>query len=140
MKHGRILIIAVIMIACIASVLCFSGVLGRKPFKKLAAEDIAAAEMYIIPPETTCTLDVEQTKELLNLLSEVRIYQRDDAWHEYNGQFVQFTLTMTDGSTVLVQVYNPFFIIDGVGYRTAYEPCEALNAFANQIAGTRFAE
>jgi hypothetical protein len=29
--------------------------------------------------------------------------------------------------------YNPFFIIDAVGYRTKYEPCEKLNLWANEL-------
>ena len=44
-----------------------------------------------------------------------------------------FTLHMTDGSTTDVMAYNPFLVIDGVGYRTKYEPCEALSRYANQL-------
>jgi hypothetical protein len=29
--------------------------------------------------------------------------------------------------------YNPFFIIDAVGYRTKYEPCEKLNSWVNEL-------
>ena len=29
--------------------------------------------------------------------------------------------------------YNPFLVIDGVGYKTKYEPCEALNHYANRL-------
>ena len=29
--------------------------------------------------------------------------------------------------------YNPFFVIDGVGYKTKYEPCQALSAYANRL-------
>jgi len=140
MKYKGIFIIAAIAIVCVAVGLYCWGVFGKSPFRKLAIEDISAVEMSVMPPQTTCTLDEAQIKELTNLLREVRIYQRDDAWKESFGQFVQFALTMSDGSSKTVQAYNPFFIIDGVGYRTDYEPCEALNAFANQVAGTRFAD
>lgn len=34
---------------------------------------------------------------------------------------------MADGTQTEVMVYNPFLVIDGVGYKTKYEPCEALN-------------
>ena len=43
------------------------------------------------------------------------------------------TLTLTDGTIREVGAYNPFLIIDGRGWRTAYEPCEALNAFGNRL-------
>ena len=42
-------------------------------------------------------------------------------------------LTLTDGTTREVSAYNPFLIIDGRGWRTTYEPCEALNAFGNRL-------
>ena len=44
-----------------------------------------------------------------------------------------FTLTMADGSTEEIIAYNPFVIINGVGYRTKYEPCEKLSQFANTL-------
>lgn len=40
---------------------------------------------------------------------------------------------MADGTQTNMMAYNPFFVIDGVGYRTEYEPCEALNAYANGL-------
>ena len=30
-------------------------------------------------------------------------------------------------------LYNPFIIIDGIGYKCKYEPCEALNHYANEL-------
>ena len=29
--------------------------------------------------------------------------------------------------------FNPFIIIDGIGYKCKYEPCEALNNYANRL-------
>ena len=40
---------------------------------------------------------------------------------------------MTDGTQTEVMAYNPFLVIDGIGYKTKYEPCEALNSYANQL-------
>ena len=61
------------------------------------------------------------------------IYQKDDSYTEYAGQGVTYTLTMTDGTQTTVMAYNPFLVIDGVGYRTKYQPCEALNGYANRL-------
>ena len=33
----------------------------------------------------------------------------------------------------IFKLYNPFLIIDGVGYKTKYEPCQALNSYANEL-------
>lgn len=46
-----------------------------------------------------------------------------------------FTITMTDGTKRSIMGYNPFVVIDGVGYRTKQEPCEQLNCFANELLG-----
>ena len=81
----------------------------------------------------TTMLEIPDTAELAEYLSQVVIYDRDDSYTEYAGQGVVFTLHMTDGSTTDVMAYNPFLVIDGVGYRTKYEPCEALSRYANQL-------
>ena len=49
------------------------------------------------------------------------------------GQAVIFTLSLADGSQVEIIAYNPFIIIDGIGYKCKYEPCEALNHYANEL-------
>lgn len=40
---------------------------------------------------------------------------------------------MSDGTQTSIMAYNPFLVIDGTGYRTKYEPCEALNSYANRL-------
>ena len=71
--------------------------------------------------------------ELAELLQAQVVYRRDGSYTEYDGQAVTFTLELTGGATRQVTAYNPFLIIDGVGYRCKYEPCEALNRYANRL-------
>ena len=59
------------------------------------------------------------------------------AAHSPSNKAVLFTVIFTDGTVTDVTAYNPFLIIDGTGYRTAYEPCEALNRFANELLRQR---
>lgn len=40
---------------------------------------------------------------------------------------------MSDDTQITATVFTPFVIIDGVGYRAKYEPCEALNSYANRL-------
>ena len=72
-----------------------------------------------------------------DLLADVRITRPDQSYSEYAGQTVLFTVTMADGTAANVTAYNPFLIIDGTGWRTAYAPCEALNRFANELLRER---
>lgn len=104
---------------------------GRKPYRDLTGDDIASATVQLIPPDTT--LLVEDTDALAALLRDVVIYDEDASYTEYAGQAVIFTLTMADGSQTTIMAYNPFLVIDGVGYQTKYAPCEALNAYANRL-------
>ena len=99
---------------------------GRRPFRGLEAADIAAATVLVGPPDVT-----------LDLLADVRITRPDQSYSEYAGQTVLFTVTMADGTAANVTAYNPFLIIDGTGWRTAYAPCEALNRFANELLRER---
>lgn len=125
---------ALVLCAVLGVVFC-SGMLGHKPYRSLSGAGISSATVRLIPPDTT--LVIEDTNALAELLQDVIIYQKDDSYTEYSGQGVIFTLTMSDGSQTSVMAYNPFLVIDGVGYRTKYEPCEALNHYANQLLSER---
>ena len=105
--------------------------MGRRPFQDLDPGSIAAASVQLIPPDET--LPVPDTGELAKLLQSQVVYRRDNSFTEYAGQAVIFTLEPTDGTTRQVMAYNPFLVIDGVGYRCEYQPCEALNQYANDL-------
>jgi len=86
------------------------------------------------PDEKFNITDGQVTAELVDLLNDVTISEKDDSYKDYDGQWVEFELTMTDGSSKTVVAYNPFIIIDGIGYKTEYEPCEKLNVFGNDLS------
>lgn len=110
---------------------------GRRPFRGLEAADIAAASVTLMPPDVTLELDAGEIETLAELLGDLRITRPDQSYTEYAGQAVQFAVTFADGTETEVMEYNPFLILDGTGYRTAYEPCEALNSFANELLRER---
>ena len=121
------------VIICVAAVICIVGIhfIGRKPFKNLKSSDIASATVHLEPPNETIV--ITNVSELTADLNEVVIYNRDQSYHNYVGQAVTFTLTMSDGTQMKVMAYNPFIVIDGTGYKTKYEPCEKLNQYANRL-------
>ena len=106
---------------------------GYRPFRNLEAADIQSASVELLPPDVTFPLDRDEIAILASLLREIRVTRRDDSYTKYGGQMVRFTLTLTNGSTTAATACNPFLILDGQGWRTAYEPCEALNAFGNRL-------
>lgn len=126
-KIGVLFGAAAVLLA--GAVVLLSG--GRKPFRDLEASDIAAAAVHLTPPDRT--VQIPELKELASYLEDVVIYREDGSFREYTGQGVTFCLTMSDGTQTEVMAYNPFLVIDGVGYRTKYEPCEALNQYANSL-------
>lgn len=132
MKRGKRWFIALLCLAVIVGGILAAFVMaGRRPYKDLTAADIQSATVLLTPPDTT--LEIPDTGELAEYLSQVVIYDRDDSYTEYAGQGALFTLQLADGSTTDIMAYNPFLVIDGVGYRTKYEPCEALNRYANGL-------
>ena len=104
---------------------------GTKPYQDLATTDISSATVLLQPPDKT--LQVEEPDRLIALLRDVVIYEEDNSYTEYAGQAVTIQLTMSDGTQTSITEYNPFLIIDGIGYRTEYEPCEELNRYANEL-------
>ena len=106
---------------------------GTRPFRDLTAGDIQSVKLELYPPDVEFTLTREEIEELAPLLNGVVVYQRDDSYREYDGQACLFTLTLADGSRIAVEAYNPFLIVDGVGRRCEYGPCEALSHFANTL-------
>ena len=129
MKKKGIIILATCVLSVIMIAFIVSG--GKKPYKDLDATQIASATVRLTPPDKT--VQIVDTKELVEYLKNVVIYSEDNSYTEYVGQGVLFTLTMTDGTQTEIIAYNPFLIIDGVGYKTDYEPCEALNNYANKL-------
>lgn len=102
-----------------------------KPFEDLNASDIAWATVQLTPPDKT--IQIVETDELAALLRDVAIYEKDNSYRDYCGQAATFSLMMADGSYTRIMAYNPFLVIDGVGYRAEYEPCESLNQYANEL-------
>ena len=116
----------------IIAFLVFPRVIGKKPFADLRAEDIANVSVQLLPPDET--VEIADYTELVNALNEVVTYGKDASYKEYSGQAVIYTITMNDGTEITVNAYNPFIIIDGIGYKTKYEPCERLSQIANELA------
>ena len=128
MKRRRFLLLAGILVALAASAALLPL---RRPFRDLP--EITAATVELLPPGDTISLSAAEIDTLTELLGDVRVSRRDGSYTEYEGQAVIFTLTLTDGTVTEVNVYSPFLILDGVGYRASHKPCQALSAFGNQL-------
>ena len=124
-------VLAMFAIVICAAVIGSGSVTGTWPFKGLDSGDIAFASVTLSPPGRT--IEVSDTDELAQLLGNAIVYGRDDSCNEYTGQGVTYTITLTDGSVLDVTAYNPFLIIGSAGYRTKYEPCDALSSYANDL-------
>ena len=104
---------------------------GKKPFLTLDASQIASASVQLTPPDKT--LSIPDTEVLTKYLKEIVIYGKDNSYSEYCGQSVIVTIIKTDGTKVEFMTNNSLAMINGVGYRCKYEPCEALGSYANQL-------
>lgn len=131
MKKRMNLIVLICILSVVVIIIGFAVAGGRKPYKDLDSSQIVSAVVRLIPPDET--IQITEITELANLLKDVVIYNEDNSYTEYCGQGVTFTLTMTDGTQTSIMAYNPFLVIDGVGYKTKYEPCEALSHYANML-------
>ncbi len=130
MKKKYLYLLAGCIVIILVTVLLWSG-RGRRPFKDLEPAQIASAQVHLGPPDEI--IEITEIKELADYLNQVVVYRADDSYTRYAGQTCTFTITKTDGTLLSVTAFNPFVIIDGVGYRCKYEPCEALNQYANRL-------
>lgn len=110
---------------------------GTRPFARLEGTELRAASLCLSPPDVTLELTEAEREELAGLLQKAVIHRRDDRWREYAGQGVTFTLEFADGTVRTVTAFSPFLIVDGVGYRAEYAPCEALSQFGTRILSGR---
>lgn len=131
MKRKRIWIFVLSILAAAVVLTAFFACGGRKPYKNLDPDQIQSATVRLIPPDKT--IPITEMTELADLLRDTVIYGEDNSYTEYSGQGVVFILQMRDGTQTSIIAYNPFLVIDGVGYRTKYEPCEALSTYANRL-------
>lgn len=132
MRRKTFFAAAGICLALAILLLClFPELSGRRPFKDMDGADILSATVELMPPDVE--LEVSDTEKLAELLRQVVIYRQDDSYRDYAGQAAVFTLSMDDGTVVEITEYTPFVIIDGVGYKAKYEPCQALNSYANAL-------
>jgi len=130
MKKRTIIIIVVLVIILVCFSLWFA-LSGHRPFKDLKTADVVSVSVELLPPDAV--IQIVEIQELVSYLNDVVIYNKDNSYTEYNGQTVIFMLNLSDGSQMQVQAYNPFVIINGIGYKCKYEPCEALNSYANRL-------
>lgn len=133
----KVLITALCALLLAGGVLAKLYLIGEKPLRNLDSAEVTAATVELYPPDATLELTQEEINELVPILNRVVSYQRDDSYVDYCGQAVIYTLTRTDGTQLRVQAYNPFLVVDGVGYRTKYGPCEELNQLGNDILRER---
>lgn len=90
-----------------------------------------SAQVQLTPPDKT--IQITDIDELVSYLNELVIYNEDNSYTEYMGQGVVVTLTLSDGTQMEITESNPFVIINGIGYKAKYEPCEELNHYANRL-------
>lgn len=131
MRKRTMVISLICILLAVLTMIIFVFASGRKPYKDLEAAQIVSATVQLPPPGKT--IQITETKELVDLLKDVVIYNKDNSYTDYSGQGVTFTLVMIDGTQTSIMEYNPFLVIDGASYKTKYEPCEALNHYANRL-------
>lgn len=129
-KKTLLILVNIVAIIVIIAVIVFAA-LVRKPFKSLSADEITSATVHLSPPDKT--IEITDLDKLCGYLRDVVIYNKDNSYTDYMGQGVVFTLEMNDGTQKEVMAYNPFVVIDGVGYKTKYQPCDALSSYANSL-------
>lgn len=123
--------VAVACILLLGIIVYLSAAIGKKPYEDLNVSEVLSAAVRLVPPDKT--VEIVELEELTGYLNDIIIYNKDNSYTKYAGQGVIFTLTMADGTQTEIMAYGSFLVIDGIGYKTEYEPSEALNNYANRL-------
>ncbi len=137
MKRKHMIIFLITIAILIIGLYAFKVSLGNRPFKDLSISEVSEVSVQLFPPDETFELKSSEIAKFINILQTVVTYQQDDSYKDYSGQAVVFTIKKTDGTQIVVNAYNPFIIINNIGYKTKYEPCQELNSFGNDMLRTR---
>ena len=134
MKHKKLIIgsLVAVTVAC----LLVLNPWGNKPFKDLSANEIAAVSIELMPPNKTFELTPNQINDLASVLQTAVLYNKAPL-EPLAGQSVIYQIEKTDGTTIKVEPMGDLIQIDGVRYKTKYEPSEELNRLANDIANSK---
>lgn len=133
MKKRNFIVVAIFSIMCIViAFFCMNGI-SQKPFENLKKEEIKEVILELYPPNTKTTLEEKEIEKLVEILQNVVVYNEDNTYGQNNGQIVIYKIIKMDDTEIEIQASNPFLVIDGIGYKTKYEPCEALSNLGNGI-------
>ena len=105
-----------------------------KPCSSLKMADIEGISVFAAPPEQTVLLRQEETAKAVELLQDIKAYQRGYISNATTGQVIKFTVMKADGTEIEVLISgNAEISVNGTSYRTKYSSMEAINAFANEV-------
>lgn len=131
-KHKKtILIFSIILIVAMIVGYYF---FPTTPLSSLSETDINEIHLFAAPPEHEIVLNQEQVTQVVEVMQEIKVYQRGYTENATSGQVVKFTIIKADGEGIeLFCSGNKRIAINGVLYRTDYKFAENLNAFANGV-------
>ena len=128
----------IVFIGVVCLIISFIGIyiynrVEKKPYSNISESDIA--EVYILfGIYEPYPLTDEEITQFVDMLKSVIIYQKDNSYVGYDGvQSQKFCIEKTNGKIIYISAANPFFIINGTGYRTEYAPCDKLSRFYHDM-------
>lgn len=127
----KIVIISSIFVLFVISASAFLFAVDKKPFEDLQASEVASASVLLLPPNES--IEIDNIDTLVGMLNNIELSSRTIGHKVSGGQSCVFTITKTDGNTQEINVFGSYVIIDGVGYKGTYLPCEELNQYANSL-------
>ena len=140
-KYKKILLLFIVIL-CITLGIYFNQLWPKQnslPFERLEREHInkITAIYSIYPPYE---LSQNEFDELIELLSNIVIFEKDTTWGKepYVGVYCEmFYIEYTNGQTIDISGSPPFFFINDVAYKTSYDPCHKVSDFYWDIVNTK---
>ena len=134
-RQRRILYAAMIALLLLVPSVALFFQSSEKPFRDLEAGQVVGVCVEAASSGEAVALDEQAVADFVSVLQAVKLYGEDPGYQEASGPFVTFSFALSDGTEHTVSACAPYVVIDGTGYRTDVEPCQALSSLAEQLAG-----
>ena len=100
------------------------------PFVDLTRDDIVGIKIFEASLDSEISLSDSETVKMIDLLNDVVIYE-EVTEETIVGQMIHIKINKTDNTSIWIKCASPYFIIDDVWYKAAYEPSEEINRYVN---------
>lgn len=134
MKNIKLSIISLLCVGMLVFTSCNSGV-NDNPLSRCTSATVA--EVVVFYGTKNYTLTSNELIEFSTLLDNITVFTRDDTLLNSDGDdFWHIEIRLKDKTELVLDVYSPYIVVDGNGYKVDADACTSLENYIQNIVNT----